>query len=159
MKKLLSAIICLLALACGATAYAGGKPAGAEDEKAIRAIIAKLAEDWTAGDARAWAEPFAEDADFTVWNGIQLKGREAIACGHEQIFSTFYKDTKQQIAVRSIRFLRDDVAVVHVEGSVVKKGEEFPASPQVVPVFVLVKSKGGWQISVFQNTKVQTPQR
>jgi uncharacterized protein (TIGR02246 family) len=158
MKGIISTVICLLALACGATAQAGEIPAGPEDEKAIRAIIAKLAEDWTAGDARAWAEPFAEDADFTVVNGLQLKGREAVVRGHEQIFATIFKDTKQQLAVRSIRFLRDDVAVVHVEGSVVKKGEEFPASPQVVPLFVLVKSKGGWQITVFQNTRVQKPQ-
>lgn len=39
--------------------------------------------------------------------------------------------------VRSIRFLRDDVAVVHAEVNVAKKDEEFPATAQFVPVFVL----------------------
>ena len=76
----------------------------------------------------------------------------------KEIFSTIYKDTKQRLNVRSIRFLRDDVAVVHVEGSVVKKAEEFPTTPMVVPVFILTKDKGRWLIAVFQNTKTQQAQ-
>ena len=60
--------------------------------------------------------------------------------------------------MRSIRFLCDDVAVVHVEGNVVKKGEEFPATPQVVPLFVMKKDKGQWLVAAFQNTKTQDAQ-
>jgi hypothetical protein len=50
------------------------------------------------------------------------------------------------------------VAVAHVEGSVVKKEEEFPIKPQVVFVAVLTKENGQWKIAVFQNTRIQSRQ-
>ena len=154
IKRLLAASVCsLLCLFSAASAQVA--PGRAEDEKAIRAVIVGLSDAWTAGDARAWAAAFTEDADFTVWNGLYVKGREAIEQGHRQIFSTIYKDTRHRMTVRSVRFLRDDVAVAHADASVARKGEDFPASPQVVPLFVLVKDKGQWRISVFQNTSVQ----
>lgn len=127
-----------------------------KDEAAIRAIIVNLNEAWTKGDAQLWGQQFAEDADFTVWTGTYVKGREAITRGHEEIFRTIYKDTKLRLSVRSIRFLRNDVAVVHTDGSVVKKEEEFPTTPQVVPTLILTKERGHWQIAVFQNTRVQS---
>jgi uncharacterized protein (TIGR02246 family) len=129
-----------------------------KDEAAIRAVIANLAEAWTKADAKLWGEQFAEDADFTVWTGTYVKGRAAITRGHEELFKNIYPGTKQRLNVRSIRFLRNDVAVVHVEGYVVKKEEEFPAAPQVVPVLILTKEKGKWQIAVFQNTMIQSRQ-
>ena len=156
MKRSIAALGLLLIL-CG---FAVSKNTGdhSKDEAAIRAIIANLNDAWTKGDARMWGEQFAEDADFTVWTGTYVKGREAITRGHEEIFGTIYKGTKLRLTVRSIRFLRDDVAVVHADGSVVKQEEEFPSTPQVVPAFVLTKEKGQWRIAVFQNTRVQSRQ-
>lgn len=154
MMKRIVAAVAMLVILCS-LAVAQNAPTHAKDEAAIRAIIASLADAWTRGDAEAWGKAFATDADFTVWNGLYVKGREGITRGHAEIFSTIYKDTKQVLSVRSIRFLRDDVAVVHVEGSTVKKAEEFPATPMVVPVFILTKDKGQWLIAVFQNTKNQ----
>ena len=129
-----------------------------KDEAAIRAIIGSLSDAWTKGDAELWGEQFAEGADFTVWTGTYVKGREAITRGHEEIFSTIYKGTKMRLTVRSIRFLRNDVAVAHTEGRVVKREEEFPATPQNVQVFILTKEKGRWQVAVFQNTRIQSRQ-
>ena len=157
MTKRMLAAVAMLVILCSLAA-AQNTPTRAKDEAAIRAIIASLADAWTRGDAEAWGKAFTTDADFTVWNGMYAKGREAITRGHAEIFSTIYKDTKQRLNVRSIRFLRDDVAVVHVEGSVVKKAEEFPATPMVVPVFILTKDQGRWLIAVFQNTKTQQAQ-
>ena len=151
MIKILATVSVLVFL-CGAV-VAQNADKHAKDEEAIRAILAGLVDAWTRGDGDAWGKAFATDADFTVWNGIHVKGREGIAKGHTEIFNTIYKDTKMQLDVRSIRFLRDDVAVVHAEGSVVKKSEDFPAKSQVVPVFILTKEKGQWQIAVFQNTR------
>lgn len=125
------------------------------DAAAIRSIIEELEKAWTAGDAEAWSKHVADDVDFTVWNGRYIKGREGVTAGHRQIFSTIYKDTKQKLDVRSIRFLRDDVAVVHLKGSVVKKTAEFPEAPQVAPVMIMTKQNGRWLIAVFHNTDVQ----
>jgi hypothetical protein len=46
----------------------------AQDRAAIQAVVAGLAE--------AWGSYFAEDADFTAWFGLYLKGRDAIAASH-----------------------------------------------------------------------------
>ena len=154
MKRSVAALGLLLML-CGLAASNNGDDRS-KDEAAIRAIIASLNDAWTKGDAKLWGEQFAEDADFTVWTGTYVKGREAITRGHEEIFGTIYKGTKLRLSVRSIRFLRDDVAVVHTDGSVVKQEEEFPSAPQVVPTFVFTKEKGQWRIAVFQNTRIQS---
>jgi uncharacterized protein (TIGR02246 family) len=156
IKRTLSVFVWSILFLSSATLAQDASVARSEDEKAIRAVIASLADAWTAGDAQAWAKLFTENADFTVWNGMYSKGREAIEQGHKQIFSTFYKDTKMRYVVRSIRFLRDDVALAHVDASVVKKSEDFPASPHAVPLLVMVKDKGQWLIAAFHNTNVQT---
>ena len=125
----------------------------AQDRLAIQAVVAGLAEAWGKGDGRAWGSYFTEDADFTAWFGRYLKGRDAIAASHQQIFDTVYKNTKARLEIRSLRFLRSDVAVVHLYGSVVGEGEELPAEPHVVPVAVLTKESKSWRLAVFQNTK------
>ncbi len=142
-------IIGALILSIGGNSFAQTK---AEDEKAIRNIIQSLADAWTAGDGKKFGEPFAEDADFVVINGVHLKGREAIAQGHQRIFDTIFKDTKLKTEIRKIRFLRPDVAIVHTQGSIAKKPEAFPGVPTAFPSFVLSKENGKWQIIAFQNT-------
>jgi uncharacterized protein (TIGR02246 family) len=129
-----------------------------KDEAAIRAIFANLNDAWIKGDAQLWGSQFAEDADFTAWMGAYVKGREVITSEHGRIFQTIYKGTKLRLDVRSIRFLRNDIAVAHAEGRVAKKEEEFPSAPLVVPVVILSKEKGRWQIAVFHNTLVQSRQ-
>ncbi len=154
MKRLVAALGILLALYSSAASQNATKQS--KDEEAIRAIIANLGEAWTKGDAKLWGAQFAEDADFTVWTGTYVNGREAITRGHEEIFNTIYKGTKMRLTVLSVRFLRKDVAVARTNGRVVKKEEEFPATPQNVQVFILTKEKGQWQIAVFQNTRIQS---
>jgi uncharacterized protein (TIGR02246 family) len=131
----------------------------AQDRLAIQAVVAGLAEAWGKGDGRAWGSYFTEDADFTAWFGLYLKGRDAIAAAHQQIFDTVYKNTNARLEICSLRFLRPDVAVVHFNGSVVGEGEELPAEPQVVPVAVLTKEGGSWRVAVFQNTKNSMSER
>jgi uncharacterized protein (TIGR02246 family) len=155
-RRAVAASVMLLTL-CGLAA-AQNAAERSKDEAAIRAIIATLSEAWTKADAKLWGDQFTEDADFTAWTGGYVKGRDAIARGHEEVFHVFYPGTKQRLTVRSLRFLRNDVAVVHVEGSVVEKDKEFPPTPQSVPVAVLTKERGRWRIAVFQNTMIQSRQ-
>src|ERR1044071_6099855 len=87
-KKIITAMAMLL-MFCNLTPAQLATP-HAKDEAAIRAIIVGLADAWTRGDGEAWGRAFAPDADFTVWNGLYVQGRDAIARGHTQIFSTIY---------------------------------------------------------------------
>lgn len=156
MKRLLAALSMLLFL-CGFS-VAQNTINHSKDETAIRAIIVNLEEAWIKGDGKLWGEQFAEDVDFTVWNGLYLKGREAITKSHTEIFNTIFKGEKLRHKVLSVRFLRDDVAVIRTEASHVKKEEEFPSRPMVFPLYVMTKEKGRWQIVVFQNTKNEQSQ-
>jgi uncharacterized protein (TIGR02246 family) len=151
MKRLFAALGIILFLS--GLAAATTPTDHAKDEAAIRAIIANLEEAWTKGDGKLWGEQFSEDVDFTVWNGLFLKGREAITKSHTEIFKTIFKGEKLRHKVLSIRFLRADVAVVRTEASHVKKEAEFPSRPMVFPLYVMTKENGRWQIVVFQNTK------
>ncbi len=56
------------------------------DEAAIRQIVQQVQDGWNAHDGKAFAAPFAPDADYVVVNGMNLKGREVIEKGHMAIF-------------------------------------------------------------------------
>ena len=94
---------------------AGASQSSSAEEAAVRQVVKQVEDAWNAHDGKAFAAPFAADADYVVVNGMKLKGREAIEAGHTQIFTTIYKESHNVATVRSIRFLRPDVAIVHVE--------------------------------------------
>ena len=81
----------------------------------------------------------------TVWFVI-------IERAHQQIFDTIYKDTSIKLTVKQIRFLRLDVAVVHVEGQRGSTTKELEQSAMLT--LVMTKEKQGWTIAAFQNTAV-----
>jgi uncharacterized protein (TIGR02246 family) len=115
MKKDLFTLSVLFLLLCGA-AFAQSEAARTEDEKAIRANVKQMETGWNAKSGAEFAKPFAEDADYVVINGFHIKGRAASAESHQRIFDTIFKNTNLTLAVEQIRFLRPDVAVVHVFG-------------------------------------------
>ncbi|MCI0330014.1 MAG: SgcJ/EcaC family oxidoreductase [candidate division Zixibacteria bacterium] len=146
----------LLAMAILAAAYGCRSKemrTNEEDWRAIEAIVSGMEQAWAKGDGQAWAGHFAANADFTVWFGLYLSGRDSIAAAHQQIFDSFYRNTKLRLEVRDLRFLRPDVAVVHLNGWVANQGEEFSEQPHIVPVAILTKDGGQWRIAVFHNTK------
>ena len=129
------------------------------DEAANRQVVKQVEDGWNAHDGKAFAAPFAVDADYVIVNGMKLKGREAIETGHTQIFTTIYKDSHNMGTVKSIRFLRPDVAIVHVEwnlefsmGGETRKGH-------AMNTMVMTKDGGKWSIAAFQNTPIQPPGR
>jgi uncharacterized protein (TIGR02246 family) len=125
------------------------------DEAAIRQVVKQIEDAWNAHDGKAFAAPFASDADYVVVNGMKATGREEIEKGHTGIFTTIYKDSRNAATIKSVRFLRPDVAVVHVEwnlefrvGGETKKGH-------AMNTMVMTKDNGKWSIAVFQNTPIQ----
>lgn len=127
------------------------------DEAAIRLIVQRVQDGWNAHDGKAFASPFASDADYVVVNGMKIKGREAIEKGHTAIFSSIYKDSHNVGTVKSMRFLRPDVAVVHVEWNLeVSKGGE---KAQAMNTMVMTKEGGNWSIAAFHNTPIRTDGR
>ena len=125
------------------------------DETAIRANVEQLVKGWNSKSGEEFAKPFAEDADYVVINGMQIKGRMAIAKGHEGIFETIYKNTNLALSVQQIRFLKSDVAVVHVFGTATTPQGDSSRTTNARMTLVMTKNAGKWEIVAFQNTEVE----
>lgn len=156
MKRIAAAFL----FVCALTAAASGQtpPANkdaASDEAAIRAIVRSVQDAWNAHDGKAFAAPFAPDADYVIVNGMYIKGREAIEQGHTQIFMTIYKESRNAATVKGVRFLRPDVAVAHVEWNMeVRPGGD---KGRALNTMVMTKENGRWHIAAFHNTPVLSP--
>lgn len=124
----------------------------AADEAAIRENVRLMEAGWNTKQAALFGKPFAEDADYVVVNGRYLQGREVIEKAHQQIFTTVFKDTTIRLTVKQIRFLRPDVAVVHVSGH--RDGPEKEFIADALMTLVMTRDKQGWRIAAFQNTQV-----
>lgn len=142
-----------LLFACGLAGTAQAQGASA-DEDAIRQVVQQVQEGWNAHDGKAFAAPFAADADYVVVNGMSLKGREAIEKGHTGIFSSIYKDSRNAATVKSVRFLRPDVAVALVEWNLEYREGGETKKGHAMNTMVMTKEGGKWSIAAFQNTPI-----
>ena len=124
----------------------------AADEAAMRESVKQLETGWNTKSGAVFANPFAEDADYVVINGMYFKGRADIQTAHQRIFDTIFKDTKISLTVKQIRFLRSDVAVVHVNGH--RDGPTKELTGDAILTLVMTKEQQGWTIAAFQNTSV-----
>jgi uncharacterized protein (TIGR02246 family) len=124
------------------------------DERAIQEILQQMEAAWNAYDSVGIAALFAEDANFIQIFGGQLDGRTAIEAAHRVIFNTIYKGSHATFMLRSIRFVRLDVAVVFAGAQVKFKENNEAREIETRPTFIVVKEEERWQIVTFQNTKV-----
>jgi len=124
------------------------------DEGAIQAILQQFETAWNAYDSVSLAALFAEDANFIHIFGGQLDGRTAIEASHRIIFNTIYKGSHASFTLRSIRFVRPDVAVVFARAHVRFKEDNEVREIETRPTLIVVKQQAKWQIVAFQNTKV-----
>ena len=129
----------------------------AADESALRDAVKQLETGWNTKSGAVFAKPFAEDADYVVINGNYIKGRAVIETQHQRIFDTIFKDTTIKLDVQQIRFLRPDVAVVHVKGQ--RTGSSSDLNQTAMLTLFMTKEKQGWTIAAFQNTAIATPGR
>lgn len=129
----------------------------AADESAMRDAVKQLETGWNTKSGATFAKPFAEDADYVVINGNYIKGRAVIESQHQRIFDTIFKDTTLSLTVQQIRFLRPDVAVVHVKGQRTSPVKELTQDAMLT--LFMTKEKPGWTIAAFQNTAIAPPGR
>lgn len=146
----------LIFIAAATCAYAQtGSKAPDKDEDAIRQIVKDVENGWNTHSGKAFAASFAADADYVVVNGMYVKGREAIERGHQQIFDTVFKDSGQKSNVKSIRFLRSDVAVVHIEWELTVRSEGKEDKARALNTMFMSKENGKWSIAAFHNTPIK----
>ncbi len=127
------------------------------DEKALHDLIQVSKDGWNQGDGQAYAASFTEDADYILWNGTYLKGRQAIAAAHQQLFETRLQGSRLEGFIKHIRFLSDDIALVHLHSSPQIPGQEVPAPEQYsIQTLVGTRQANGWRFTSFQNTLIQS---
>jgi uncharacterized protein (TIGR02246 family) len=132
-------------------------------ETAIREIVAAQAKAWNAGDGKAYSAHVTADVSFTNLFGMVMYGRDAFERRHSEILATFYKGTTKSHAVRKIRFVTPEVAIVDIDNEVrgVKSLPQGLAVPkdgilrtQLMQVFV--KRDTRWQVEAYHNVDVKT---
>lgn len=128
----------------------------AADEPAVRGLYQRLMDGWNRGSATAFAEPMMEDVDFVPFDGVQLKGRDAIVRFHGPLFETHLAGTRLTGEVTSVRFLSPTVALMHARGGTLMRGQS-KASParDSIQTMVAVKGESDWRLAAFQNTRVR----
>lgn len=124
------------------------------EEQAIQGILQGIEAAWNRYDSISFASVFAEDANFIHIFGGQLDGRVAIEAAHRHIFETIYRGSHASFVLRSIRFLRPDVALVFSHCQVKFQEGNEAREVQTRPTLILVKERSTWQIVAFQNTRI-----
>lgn len=127
------------------------------DEQNLRDIVRGLEAAWNSGDSRAWAEFFAEDADFIHILGGYFNGRTTIERGHRAIFDTIYKGSTNKFTVIKVRFVSSDVALVFLLAELKVTTPGLPPVLHARPTLAAKRTPDGWKIVAFQNTMV-TPE-
>jgi uncharacterized protein (TIGR02246 family) len=130
------------------------------DEDAIRAIHQRMIDAWNAGDGAAFAAPFTDGADFVVWDGTHLKGRQHIASFTQRIFDTVAKGSRLEGQVKFVNFLSPQLVVMHSEVRVTLPGQT-KASPgrDSMQLTVITKRNGEWYGEALMNTRRLTMER
>lgn len=82
------------------------------DTSAIKNIIEQETTAWNKGDAKAYSQYFASDGSFTNILGSFFVGYVEFLSRHEQIFKGPFKGTKMTQKIVSLRFVRQDLAIV-----------------------------------------------
>jgi uncharacterized protein (TIGR02246 family) len=129
---------------------------GADQESGIQALFKQFVESWNRHDPRGVSLVFSPDADFTNWRGQHVRGRAAIEERLHPMFSgPIFQNSIVSGQVRTIRFLRPDIAVVDIDwemtGARTAEGSPRPKRQGLLD-WVCEKRGQDWQIVVFHDT-------
>ena len=127
-----------------------------QDRAAISQFLDRFLDAWNKHDVHAFALLFAEDADFTNVAGTHAQGRAAIEAFHTTPFATMFKDSHQTAKIRSIRFLRLDLAAVDVDweltGARDRNGNPRPYRKGLINSIMARQENGAWLFLIVHNT-------
>lgn len=128
----------------------------ADDANQIQALHARVLDGWNHGSGEGFAAPFREEACFIGFDGTVFEGRRDIASSHQELFDRWTKGSRLVSERTDVRFVRDDVAVVHATGGTIGRGKSEPAPERdSVQTLVAVRDGDTWSFVAFQNTRIR----
>jgi len=124
------------------------------NEATLRAQLTALGEAWGRGDANAYAALFTPDADYVVFDGTRLRGRDQIAHAHRQLFERWLKGSRLVWGDFDVDFPAPGVAIIHSQGAILKRSQTTPSrSRWSVQTIVAILREGVWSFQAFHNTR------
>lgn len=125
------------------------------DEAAIRQSVLAMTDAFNARDDAALIALATPDADWVTVAGRWTRGTQAYVDARRSRFAGPLKSAALRSLETRIRFVRPDVAIVHVtheiRGMLDQAGKPLPPHPEL-STRVYVKQNGRWLISAFHNT-------
>jgi uncharacterized protein (TIGR02246 family) len=138
-----------------------------KDRAAIERAVQNYMDQWNKHDVHAVAMTYTEDCDFVNNFGTLTHGRTGMEATFGPFMTGVYSETHQTGHVRTIRFLKPDVAAVDVDwemtGAKNPDGSVRPTRKGIHSLIMVKQSDGSWLIAVmhvheFTNTPALTPQ-
>jgi uncharacterized protein (TIGR02246 family) len=128
----------------------------ANDERAIRDLNAGVEAAWNKHDAPAMDQVWAEDCDLVNVFGEWISGHDKLVKTHTALFAGPLRDSYQRMDVEKVRFVRPDVAVMHVRHhNADRDGRVLAGDDGAMGTVVLAKEQGKWWVIAAQNTIVR----
>lgn len=141
----------------GATNQAAKTSLPAEDDRAIRKVLADYDVAWNTHNMKMLNDFFHEDAEFINVVGMHWRGRAAIVAAHEAFHATMFKDVGIKTDAISLRPLDGNVAIAVVtysmDASTTPNGQVIPKHQNKLS-YVFTKRAGEWKIAHGQNVKI-----
>jgi uncharacterized protein (TIGR02246 family) len=148
--------LCLFALSAGLanTSFANGNP---NDEKALHQVVGTMEQGWNTRSGELFSSSFADTHDYIVWNGLFFPQQSPTdnARAHQGIFNSIYKNTDVKLKVDRIKFVREDLALLHVLGATYDHGMAIPEHPKVIISMLVEKKNNTWKIISFHNSDIE----
>ncbi|MBS1787915.1 MAG: SgcJ/EcaC family oxidoreductase [Acidobacteria bacterium] len=126
---------------------------GANDEAAIRAVVAKYVDARERIDPKAVEQLFTDDADQLVSSGEWRKGRPAVVKG--TMASSTNTGGKRTITVESVRLVTPDVAIA--DGRYELTGLAGGTTRSMWTTIILKRSHKEWRITAIRNMLPAAP--
>lgn len=126
------------------------------DEQAIQKVISTMETAWNQKSGATYMSVFEDVHDYIVWNGYYFPNitKERNAQAHQALFDGVYRTYDIRLKIDKIKFLRPDLALVHVLGAGYEKGT-VPENPSVLMSIIMEKKAGTWKVISFHNLNLE----
>ncbi len=124
----------------------------------LRSLGKKWETAWNQHDIAGLAALIAEDGDFVTVGGRWLRGRKEFKEYHAGKHDMVFKDSIWTTTDTQVRFLRQDLSIVHVMWQI--RGDRDPDGTPRQPrdgifTWTVSKKRGKWLIDAAQNTNMR----